>query len=127
MVAYVAGVLGMARFFWNGGLGAKASAAGGWLAALLYAANPNLLYLQATAMTEPLSLALTIWAIVFYAEFVNALEDSRRIQLSVTQRDGAAGRARFKLTWLAVALDAGMMTRYDAWFLAVIAGIGVWL
>ena len=41
-----------------------------WLAAIIYAANPNLIYLQATAMTEPLYLALFIWAMVYFNEFV---------------------------------------------------------
>ena len=67
--------------------------ASGWTAALVYAANPNLLYLQATAMTEALSLALAIWAVVFYAEFVHALRQSHKIELPVLQRDLAARRA----------------------------------
>ena len=41
-----------------------------WVAAIIYAANPNLIYLQATAMTEPLYLALFIWAVVYFNEFV---------------------------------------------------------
>src|SRR5207253_4846284 len=76
--------------------------------------------------TEALSLALTIWAIVFYAEFVSALEESRRIELSVTQRDFAMRRARSKLEGLAIALAAGMLTRYDAWLLAGVAWVGIW-
>ncbi len=41
-----------------------------WGAAIIYAANPNLIYLQATAMTESLYLALFIWAVVYFSEFV---------------------------------------------------------
>ena len=41
-----------------------------WLAAIIYATNPNLIYLQATAMTEALYLALFIWAMVYFNEFV---------------------------------------------------------
>ncbi len=41
-----------------------------WLAAIIFAANPNLIYLQATAMTESLYLALFIWAMVYFNEFV---------------------------------------------------------
>ena len=39
-----------------------------WGAAIVYAANPNLIYLQATAMTESLYLALFIWAVVYFSE-----------------------------------------------------------
>ena len=31
---------------------------------------PNLIYMQATAMTESLYLALFIWAVVYFAEFI---------------------------------------------------------
>ena len=41
-----------------------------WGAAIIYAANPNLIYMQATAMTESLYLALFIWAVVYFSEFV---------------------------------------------------------
>src|SRR5207237_10871850 len=104
----------------------KASIAGGWMAELVYAANPNLLYLQTTAMTEALSLALAIWALVFYAEFVSSLEDWRRIELSVPQRDLAEIQACHRLEWLAITLGAGMLTRYDAWMLTVAVWIAVW-
>src|SRR5579872_6901817 len=39
-----------------------------WLAAIIYAANPNLIYMQATAMGESLYLAFFIWTLVFFAE-----------------------------------------------------------
>src|SRR5437588_1871726 len=87
MAAYLAGALGMARLFWRGGIGShRFSILGGWMAALVYLANTNLIYLQATAMTESLSLALAIWVIVFYAEFVNGFDDWQRIDFSVSQR-----------------------------------------
>ena len=62
MVAYVFGVIGIFRLA-SGLLGAEegtqgAAQLGGFLAAFAYAANPNLLYMQATALTEPLYLAL---------------------------------------------------------------------
>ena len=68
MASFVLGVLGIARLFWSGALGGRMMMAG-WAAALFYAANPNLIYLQSTAMTEPLSLALYVWALVFFGEF----------------------------------------------------------
>src|SRR5207248_11786047 len=33
----------------------------GWIAALTFLANPNLIYLQTTAMTEPLCIAFFVW------------------------------------------------------------------
>ena len=41
-----------------------------WVAALIFAFNPNIIYMQSTAMTEPLYLALMIWALVYFADFV---------------------------------------------------------
>src|SRR5207245_6480247 len=68
MIAYVFGAVGILRlvrgmFRASGGPrnGARFAA---WCAVLIYAANPNLIYLQATAMTEPIYLALFIWAVV---------------------------------------------------------------
>src|SRR2546429_494014 len=77
MIAYVFGAVGILRlvrgiFRASGGPhnGARFAA---WCAVLIYAANPNLIYLQATAMTEPIYLALFIWAVVFFADFVRIL------------------------------------------------------
>jgi hypothetical protein len=113
MAAYVAGVAGMFR------LVREVLRASGnptriapWLAAAIYAANPNLLYLQATAMTEPLYLALFIWTAVYFAEFVGK-------GLS-TPTDG--GRSLIKCGLCAA---AAALTRYDGWFLAAVVGIGV--
>ena len=36
----------------------------------MYAANPNLIYMQTTAMGEALYLALFIWVVVYFSEFV---------------------------------------------------------
>src|SRR6266852_1913414 len=73
MVAYVAGAVGIFRLV-RGALAFPsepdvAARLAGWFAALIYAANPNLIYLQTTAMTEPLYLAFFIWAIVLFNEF----------------------------------------------------------
>ena len=40
-----------------------------------YALNPNLIYMQTTAMGESLYLALFVWAAVYFAEFVRATKD----------------------------------------------------
>ena len=72
------------------------SLTGGLTAAALLVANPNLLYLQSTPMTEPLLFATSIVAVVLSAEWVEA---------GVPGWPRAAG----------VALAAACMTRYEAW------------
>jgi hypothetical protein len=61
MIAYVAGVMGMFRLVRDGLFQFVANAeplqlgrarAAAWFTAITYAANPNLIYMQATAMTE---------------------------------------------------------------------------
>ena len=65
---------------------------------LIYAANPNLIYLQATAMTESLYLALFIWAVVYFNEFRAGVCEARRKSQQVWPRHrllnaGSAWRA----------------------------------
>ncbi len=98
MTAYVVGTLGVFRLVRNSrGVSGENTAA--WIAAAIYAANPNLLYLQATAMTESLYLGLFIWAVVFAQEFVES-------------------RSPRALERCALVLAAAILTRYDGWFLA---------
>ncbi len=86
------------------------------LALIFFAANPNMLYLQTTAMTEPLFVCELIWLVVWLAEWRCGLDDDPQ-------------RAERKLKWIAAALVAAIFTRYDGWILALIAwtSIGVWL
>lgn len=100
MIAYVAGVLGIFRL-----VRAFAARSSAWIAALIYSLNPNLLYLQATAMTEALYLALFIWAVAHFAEFT---------QTAATNPE----RGRRSLEFSAIMLSAAMLVRYDGWFLA---------
>lgn len=72
---------------------------------VFFAVNPNLLYLQTTAMTEPLFLCELIWTVVWLVEWRSSLDVS-------PQRS-----ARF-LWPIAVALVAAVYTRYDGWVLA---------
>jgi hypothetical protein len=112
MLAYIAGTLGVFRLVQG-----RASRASAWTAALVYALNPNLIYLQTTAMTEPLYLALFVWTAVYFSEFVR--------EARVPARAGAS----FAGTWLercAITLSAAMLVRYDAWFLAVFVLGGAW-
>jgi len=104
MAAFVLGVLGIFRLV-RMALGPDAEGdytarIGAWTAALLYAANPNLIYMQATAMGESLYLACFIWAVACFAEY-------------------AKGNPK-ALSKCGLCLVAASLTRYDGWFLAVL-------
>ncbi len=76
-----------------------------WVSTLIFAANPNILYVQATALNEPMYLACFVWSVVFFVEASRAL----------LRNDLAVGK------WIergAIALAAAVLTRYDGWFLA---------
>jgi len=105
MLAYVAGTLGVFRLV--RGLASRPAA---WIAALIYALNPNLLYMQATAMTEALYLACFVWSVVYFSEFAGQIE-----------RDPQ--RARRSLEKCALVLAAAMLVRYDAWLLGAVVAI----
>jgi hypothetical protein len=112
MVAYVLGTAGIFRLV-RGALSVPATPdtdarIAAWLSAIIYAANPNLIYLQTTAMTESLYLALFIWAVVYFSEF--ARESS--------QNDGPSIAASSSLMKCGLCLAAACLTRYDGWFLA---------
>lgn len=81
-----------------------------------FACNPNLLYLETTAMTEPLFVCELIWIALLLVEW--------RTRLST---DGT--RANRLLGWIAAALIAAVFTRYDGWVIAFLAwaAIGVTL
>jgi hypothetical protein len=84
------------------------------LALVFFAANPNLLYLQTTAMTEPLFLCEMIWVAVWLVEWRGLLETE-------------PSRAARMLWWIAAALIAAIYTRYDGWILALLAWTGIGL
>ena len=128
MVAYVFGTVGIFRLVREGLAstaetdpmisGSKISGpmikVAAWLAAVIYAANPNLIYLQATAMTEALYLALFVWAVVYFNQFVQASGQPDGTQQS---------RASSSLIKCGLCLGAACWTRYDAWFLGVVVGL----
>jgi hypothetical protein len=114
MVAYVLGAAGMFRLV-RGALRVDSqpeppARIAAWLSAIIYAANPNLIYLQSTAMTESLYLALFIWAVVYFSEFVR--ESSRK--------DESLGAAGAPLMKCGLCLAPACLTRYDGWFLATV-------
>jgi hypothetical protein len=102
LAAYVLGVIAMFRLVRGSlsltpvpDLSARVAA---WIAALIFAANPNLIYMQTTAMGEPLYLAFFLWAVVYFSEAMHG---------------GAKSLAKSGLC-----VAAACLTRYDGWFLA---------
>ena len=125
MIAYVFGVVGIFRLV-RGMLEAdvrtkSAAVAGAWAAAFAYGANPNLIYMQATAMTESVYLALFVWAVAYFAEFIRSL---RHNELQKNKdADGLQTQvARAPLMRCACCLAGAELTRYDGWFLAGVMG-----
>ena len=106
---------------WLGALGifrlvsARAPQVAAYLAAAIYALNPNLLYMQTTAMNEPLFLAFFIWAIVYFDEWLRGLSS----QPVAPSTDRSPERA---LEGCGIALAGGAATRYDGWFFGAILG-----
>lgn len=122
MIAYVFGVLGIFRLV-RGVLesdpGTKTVAlVGASVAAFAYGVNPNLIYMQATAMTESVYLALFVWAVVYFAEFIRSLQTHE----GTGRPDKKAGTSLMRC---ACCLAGAELTRYDGWFLAGVVGSAV--
>jgi hypothetical protein len=99
-LAACAGIYRLARHW----LPAASSA----LALVFFALNPNLLYLQTTAMTEPLFVCEMVWIAVWLVEWRASL--------------GADKTKTSRLQVLIVAvLTAAIFTRYDGWIMALMA------
>src|ERR1017187_1706992 len=114
MVAYIVGTLGIFRL-----VRGRASVLVSYFAAAIYALNPNLLYMQTTAMNEAIFLAFFIWALVYLDEFLRAT--------SPPAIDPHAMPAQMKparaLEACGMTLAGGAYTRYDGWFVAAIVGV----
>jgi len=118
MIAYVAGAIGIFRLvrdglapsLWNEPAPWPVRLAP-WFAALIFAANPNLLYMQSTAMTETLYLALFVWAVIFLADFIR-----QRYSPDLAEQANAGG----SLVRCGICLALSMLTRYDGWFAACV-------
>jgi hypothetical protein len=82
------------------------------LALAFFALNPNLLYLQTTAMTEPLFLCEMIWVAFWLVEWQACLDQD-------------PAKARRLQGWIAAGLVAAIFTRYDGWVMALLAWSGV--
>jgi hypothetical protein len=126
MIAYALGAAGIFRLVRTAltvnsqpDAGARIAA---WLSAIIYAANPNLIYLQATAMTESLYMALFIWSVVYFSEFVKSMADGRLARLvsqKATKEDDSPEMTSSSLVKCGLCLTGACLTRYDGWFLAV--------
>ena len=99
-----------------------------WLAPLpaafalaLFALNPSLLYLQTTAMTEPLFLATLVVSILLLARWRLALDAATTPDASASSNRASLGARHL---WpLTLTLIASAWTRYDGWIL----GFAAWL
>jgi hypothetical protein len=78
------------------------------VALAFFTLNPNLLYLQTTAMTEPLFVCEMVWTVLLLVEWRAGL-------------DMADVRSRRLLWPIALILAAAVFTRYDGWIMALIA------
>jgi hypothetical protein len=114
MVAFVLGTLGIFRL-----VRARASQSAAYLAAAVYALNPNLLYMQVTAMNEPIFLAFFLWSLVYLDEFLRAVfPPAPGSQVSPAQL--SPQRA---LEYCGITMAGGAFTRYDGWFSATVLGV----
>jgi len=111
MIAYVFSTIGIFRLVRTSSSNQFAA----WFAVLFFAGNPSLIYLQATAMTEPLYLALFVWAAVYLTEFAQAVSASDWLT------------ARQALSWCGLILAGCTMTRYDGWIAMSVAAAAVLL
>jgi hypothetical protein len=112
-LAYLAACAGLYRLArrWFG----RAESA---LALALFAINPNLLYLQTTAMTEPLFVCEMIWVVVWLVEWRASFDSHPADSRGAEDADRRSGR----LLWqIALALVAAILTRYDGWVMALLA------
>ncbi len=73
------------------------------IAVLFFGLNPGLLYMQTTAMNEPLFLAEMIWAVMLIIEYGRALEADE------------TKRAAKLLICAGIVLAGAVFTRYDGW------------
>jgi hypothetical protein len=82
------------------------------IALAFFATNPNLLYLQTTALTEPLFVCEMIWIAVWLVEWRAGL-------------DANAKQSNRLLWWIAFVLVAAVFTRYDGWIMALLAWLAI--
>ena len=106
-LAYLAGCAGIYRLARNWLPPAAAA-----LTLAFFALNPNLLYLQTTAMTEPLFVCEMIWATVWLVEW----------ELNL---DADPARSNRLLWPIAMVLIAAVYTRFDGWILTFFVWVDI--
>ncbi len=114
MVAFVLGSLGIFRL-----MSVRAGSIAGYVAAAIYALNPNLLYMQTTAMNEPIFLAFFIWSLVYLDEFLRASS----VAPATVGVNPVQLRPRRALEYCGICMAGGALTRYDGWSSATIIGV----
>jgi hypothetical protein len=87
------------------------------IALAFFALNPNLLYMQTTAMTEPLFVCEMVWTSVWLAEWRSRLDGA-----TSPENHRRANRLLFSI---AVVLAAAVFTRYDGWVMALLAWVAI--
>src|SRR5271154_7244749 len=116
MLAYVLGALGIFRL-----VKGRAPKIVAYIATGIYAFNPNLLYMQSTAMNEPIFLALFIWTLVYLDDFLRNCFPN----LDVPSRPARVSPS-FALEACGHPPAAGAFPRDGGWFGGAICGrIGV--
>lgn len=108
MLAYILSVAGLYRLT-RFALSAPLSL----LAVILFALNPGLLFMQTTAMSEPIFLAEMIWAAVFVTEHGRATNWALTAERERVLRRTLIGAA--------LVLFCAVFTRYDGWIYAALA------
>src|SRR5271156_5068954 len=113
MFAYVLGALGIFRL-----VSGRAPKIVAYIATGIYALNPNLLYMQSTAMNEPIFLALFIWTLVYLDDFLRNCFPNFDVPIRPSR-----GSPTIALEACGITLAAGAFTRYDGWFVASFVGV----
>lgn len=80
------------------------SRVGGIFATAAFVFSLNMLYLQSTPLTEPLYICLFILTVLFLVKYIKYRSDSALIALALVSA-------------------VGILTRYDAWFVAAVVGV----
>jgi hypothetical protein len=116
------------------------SRAAGGAAAAVFGLNPNVLYLQATPMTEPLLIALTTISVAMLIHWCTEaglkscpttegcrVRDDRGAEASTSAKAPANRLAERSTARVGVVFALACLTRYEAWFVTVTAlAAAVW-
>jgi hypothetical protein len=108
------------------------------VAVAFYGLNPGLLYMQTTAMNEPLFLAEMIWAALLIAEFCRAMKRAAEMaperapakNSNESRAEIEDRRASRLLLGAGLVLVGAVFTRYDGWIFAsfawLVAAAAMW-